>query len=78
LWEQHRCSVAGRHALAELLPRAERERLTAEGATWLDTPVTTEDRHADLPLADPDTTTRRPNKSIDPDQLAKAVITKLR
>ena len=41
--------------IAQLLPRAERERLTAEGAPWLDTPVTTEDRHADLPLANPDT-----------------------
>jgi hypothetical protein len=70
-------TTATTRPLAQLLPRAERERLAAEGATWLDTPVTTEDRQADLPLADPGTTTRLPNQSIDPDQLAKAVITQL-
>jgi len=64
--------------LGQLLPHAERDRLAAAGAPWLDTPFTTEDRHADLPLADPDTTTRLPNQSIDPDQLAKAAITQLR
>ena len=58
-------TTATTRPLAQLLPRAERERLVAEGATWLDTPVTTEDRHADLPLADPGTTTRLPNQSID-------------
>ena len=61
--------------LAQLLPRAERERLAAEGATWLDTPVTTEDRHAELPLAEPATTIGV--QSIDPDELARAVITQL-
>jgi len=71
-------TTATTRPLAQLLPRAERERLAAEGATWLDTPVTTEDRHADLPLANPDTTTRLPNQSIDPDQLARTVITQLR
>jgi|GEM_PF-5736616 len=70
-------TTATTRPLAQLLPRAERERLAAEGATWLDTPVTTEDRHADLPLADPGTTTRLPNQSIDPDQLATTVITQL-
>ena len=68
-------TTATTRPLAQLLPRAERERLAAEGATWLDTPVTTEDRQADLPLADPGTTTRLPNQTIDPDQLAKTVIT---
>ncbi|MGZ8801308.1 MAG: hypothetical protein ACXWZL_01465 [Mycobacterium sp.] len=70
-------TTATTRPLAHLLPRAERERLAAEGATWLDTPVTAEDRHADLPLADPDATTRFQHQSIDPDQLAKAVITQL-
>lgn len=64
--------------LAQLLPHAERERLAAQGATWLDTPVTTEDRHADLPLAGPDTTTHLPNQPIDPDELARTVATQLR
>ena len=51
------------------------EQLLGRWVSWLGTPVTTEDRHADLPLADPGTTTRLPNQTIDPDQLAKTVIT---
>jgi hypothetical protein len=70
-------TTATTRPLGQLLPRAERDRLAAAGGTWLDTPVTTEDRHADLPLADPDTATRLPNQSIDPDHLAKAAITQL-
>ena len=68
-------TTATTRPLAQLLPHAERERLTAEGATWLNTPVTTEDRHPELPLTDPDTTIGL--QSIDPDELARAVITQL-
>jgi len=70
-------TTANHPPLAQLLPRAERERLSAEGATWLDTPVTTEDSHAELPLTDPDTTIGFQHQSIDPDQLARTVITQL-
>jgi len=43
--------------VGQLLPRAERDRLAAEGSTWLDTPVTVEERDAELPLADPEAAT---------------------
>jgi hypothetical protein len=61
-------TTATTRPLAQLLPRAERERLSAEGATWLDTPVTTEDRHPELPLTDPERNIGFQNQSIDPDE----------
>jgi hypothetical protein len=61
----------------QLLTRAERERLTAAGATWLDTPVTVEERAAELPLADPATQAHIHNRPLDPDELARAVTTQL-
>ena len=60
--------------------RTARRRSVRRRYRWLparSSPVTTEDRHADLPLADPDRTTRFQHQSIDPDQLARAVITQL-
>ena len=61
----------------QLLARAERERLTAAGATWLDTPVTIEERDAELPLADPATQAHVNNRPLDPDELARAATTQL-
>ena len=61
----------------QLLTRAERERLTAAGATWLDTPVTVEERDAELPLADPATQAHFDNRPLDPHELARAVTTQL-
>jgi hypothetical protein len=58
-------------------PRAERERLTAAGATWLDTPVTVEERDAELPLTDHATQAHVHNRPLDPDELARAVTTQL-
>lgn len=60
--------------------RTARRRSVRRRYRWLparSSPVTTEDRHADLPLADPDRTTRFQHQSIDPDQLARTVITQL-
>jgi hypothetical protein len=61
----------------QLLPRAERDRLTADDAPWLDTPVTVEDRETELPLVDPTTQAHVTNRPVDPDELARAVITQL-
>jgi hypothetical protein len=61
----------------QLLPHRERERLAAEGANWLDSPVAVEERETELPLTDPGTVTHVHNRPVDPDELARAVITQL-
>ena len=45
--------VYRQRTIGQILPKQERERLSAQGPAWLTTPVTIEDREADLPLADP-------------------------
>lgn len=66
-----------RRTAGQLLPRSERERLTAQGASWLDIPVTVEDRQAELPLADPAATAQVGNDPLDPDELARSAVTQL-
>jgi hypothetical protein len=61
----------------QLLTRAERQRLDAGGAAWLDTPITVEERDSELPLTDPATQAHVHNRPLDPDELARAVITQL-
>jgi hypothetical protein len=63
--------------IGQLLPKEERERLSAQGSGWLTTPVTTEDREADLPLVDPASAKHIPNEILNTEQLARAVITQL-
>lgn len=70
-------TTRNRRTAGQLLPRSERERLTAQGASWLDIPVTVEDRQAELPLADPTATAQVGNDPLDPDELARAAITQL-
>jgi len=61
----------------QLLSPAERERLAAAGAQWLDTQVTVEEREAVLPLADPDDEVHLRNEPINPDELARAAVGQL-
>jgi hypothetical protein len=69
--------VHRQRTIGQLLPREERERLAAQGSDWLATPVTIQDRDADLPVADPSTARHIQNDIIDADQLARAAITQL-
>jgi hypothetical protein len=66
-----------RRTVGQLLPRNERDRLTAAGASWLDTPVTVEDRQPELPFADPAATRHVGNDPLDPDELARAAVAQL-
>ena len=69
--------VRRQRTIGQLLPKEERERLNAQESGWLTTPVTTEDREADLPLTDPATAKHIPNEILNAEQIARAVITQL-
>jgi hypothetical protein len=68
--------VRRQRTIGQLLPKEERERLNAQEQGWLTTPVTIEDREADLPT-DPATAKHIRNEFLNADQLARAVITQL-
>ena len=63
--------------IGQILPKQERERLSAQGPDWLTTLVTIEDRQADLPSAGPATARHIRNHILDAEQLARAVIAQL-
>ena len=69
--------VHRQRTIGQILPKQERERLSAQGPDLLTTPVTIEDREADLPLADPATARHIRNDILDTEQLARAVVAQL-
>jgi hypothetical protein len=69
--------VHRQRTIGQILPKQERDRLSAQRPDWLTTPVTIEDREADLPFADPATARHLRNDILDAEQLARAVIAQL-